>query len=71
MREGLCAPAGSKPPLENLEQLAIASRASREAKAIRDTLIIRARQDGATLRTLAEVTGLTPQGVKLICDKHA
>ena len=54
---------------ENLEYLALASRTYREAKAMRDRMIRAARKDGATLRSLAEVTGLTPQGVKLICER--
>lgn len=62
-------PAGSKPAMENLEYLALASLSVGEAIAIRDRLLLRCRQDGHSLRVLAEASGLSPQGVKLILDR--
>lgn len=62
---------GSNPTLTNLESLSVASLVAREAIGVRDQLIRLARDEGATLRQIARVAQLSPQGVKLICDKGA
>lgn len=62
-------PLGSEPPMENLEYLAESSLSVGEALAVRDRWLIRCRQDGYSLRVLADAAGMSPQGVKLICDR--
>lgn len=62
-------PLAFKPPMKTEDSLRIASSLVGEAIAVRDQLICRLRQDGASLRTIATLAGMTPQGVKLICDR--
>lgn len=62
-------PPGFKPAMDNLEYLAQASLSVGEALAIRDHWLMICRQDGYSLRVLADAAGMSPQGVKLICDR--
>jgi hypothetical protein len=48
---------------------ALASRRAADELAARDRIVRIARHEGATLRSLAEATGLSPQTIANIC-KH-
>jgi hypothetical protein len=50
-------------------ELVRAARKVRAALLSRDALIRRMRSEGSTFREIAIAADMTPQGVKLVCDR--